>query len=204
MIRAILKLPWYYVRRRMIASWTIDFTGFSEEDLDNDATGIVVGKMHARKPSRVLKLHGNKSTYRASVSPDEALAPLFALRFFRHCDLLGAEPNLAEEAAELLFDLSVAGFQSTGLPRCFSPRSLTQTNRIERVCRPALQALRSRANLQDPRRVGVGLLPPGNRRAFKTRSARPGVAGEDSRSPRIQLLHLRITQKVEGAEGCWR
>lgn len=113
MIRAILKLPWYYVRRRMIASWTIDFTGFSEDDLDDDAAGIVIGKMHARKPSRVLKLQGNEGTYRASVSPDEALAPLFALRFFRHCDLLGAEPNLAEEAAELLFDLSVAGFQST-------------------------------------------------------------------------------------------
>ena len=87
-----------------------------------------------------------------------------------------------------------------GRVACFSPRSSTQTDRSEPLHRRAPRALRGRADLPDPGRVGVRLLPArqtGERSPASSRTS--GCSAVIRERPRGQLLRLRLPADVEGA-----
>src|SRR3954464_10524502 len=83
----------------------------------------------------------------------------------------------------------------------FLPRSSTQTDRSERVHRRASRALRRRADLPDPGRVGVRLLPARQRPALRTGRRGRAAVRADPRAARGQLLRLRLPGDVEGSAG---
>src|SRR5437879_3487199 len=94
--------------------------------------------------------------------------------------------------------------RSSSPPRCFSPRSSTQTGRGEPLHRRASRPLRCRADLPDPGRVGVRLLraPP-----WSTLSTIPrgrAAARGDQRDAQAQLRGLRLPADLEGAAASGR
>lgn len=111
-IAGLLRLPGYYIRRRVIATWSVEFSGLNEDNLDDDPVLVTISRPELKKASRVLVRQTSRADDSGASQVDEALPAYFALRFFRHCDLLGAEPNVAEEVAQLLFDFSVAGLDA--------------------------------------------------------------------------------------------
>ena len=89
--------------------------------------------------------------------------------------------------------------RSSSRRRCFSPRSSTQTDRSEPLHRRASRPLRGRADLPDPGRVGVRLLPARQRPRSRRRGRGRAAARADPRAARGQLLRLRLPADVEGA-----
>jgi transposase len=84
--------------------------------------------------------------------------------------------------------------------RCFSRPSSTQTDRSEPLHRRAPRPLRRRADLHDPGRVGVRLLPAQDRPAVAAGGAGRVAAQADRARPRRHLLLLRVSPHVAGAQ----
>lgn len=84
--------------------------------------------------------------------------------------------------------------------RCFSRPNSTKTERSERVHRRARRALWGRADLPDPGRVGVRLLPPRHWRALGTGHRGRAAAGAHRAGRRAQLRRLRLSQDLAGAQ----
>ena len=81
----------------------------------------------------------------------------------------------------------------------FRAASSTQTDRSEPLHRRAPRPLRGRADLPDPGRVGVRLLPARHGRALGARRRGRAAAGPHPRAARGELLRLRLPAHVEGA-----
>ena len=81
----------------------------------------------------------------------------------------------------------------------FSPASSTKTDRSERLHRRAPRALRGRADLQDPGRLGVRLLRARQGQALCARQRRRAPARGDPQNPRRKLRGLRLPAHLEGA-----
>ncbi len=90
--------------------------------------------------------------------------------------------------------------RSSSRRRCISRRSSTQTERSERVYRSAARALRGRADLPGPGRVGVRVLPTRHGSALDPCRRGRAAARAHLRASRCELL--RLTDPGECGRRC--